>query len=52
MTLRDVAGQLGVALHHGHRARAPAFVGGLELGGRADGEGGDQVQAEGVAWSL
>ena len=45
--LRNVAGQLGVALHHGHGARAPAFIGRLVLRCSADGERGNQVQAEG-----
>lgn len=37
--LRDVGSQLGVADDLGHRARPPALVGGLELGGAADRSG-------------
>ena len=44
--LRDVAGQLGMAFDHRHRARPPAFISGLVLGCGADGEGRNQVGAE------
>jgi hypothetical protein len=43
----DVRGQLRVADDLGDGAGAPPLVGGLELGGGADGEGGNEVQAEG-----
>jgi len=45
--LGDVGGQLRMALHRRHRARAPAFVGGPEFRRAADGEGRDDLQAEG-----
>ena len=40
------AASSGWPIDLGHRARAPAFVGGLELGGGADREGRDHLQAE------
>ena len=44
--LRNVRGQARVALDLGHGARAVAFVGRLELGGGADGKGGDHAQVK------
>ena len=44
--LRNVRGQFRVADDRGHRARSPAFVGGLKLCRRANGEGRNHVQAE------
>ena len=45
--LRNVRGQRGVALHHGHGAWAPALVGRRVLCRCANGECGNHVQAEG-----
>ena len=43
---RDVRGKLRMALHHRHRARAPAFVGGRKLRRAAEREGRDQLDRE------
>ena len=44
--LRDVPRELRMALHVGHRARSPAFVGGVEHVGAADGERRDHFERE------
>ena len=44
--LRDVRRELGMADDLGHGTRTPAFVGGLELGGRADCECRDYLERE------
>ena len=44
--LRDVRGELGMALHHRHRARAPALVGGREFGRAAEREGRHDLDRE------
>jgi hypothetical protein len=40
-------GELGMTDHLRHRARTPALVGRLELGGRADRKGRNEIEAEG-----
>ena len=44
--LGDVRGERGVTLHHRHRARAPALVGGREFGRAAEREGRDHLDRE------
>jgi hypothetical protein len=44
--LRDVPGEIGVALDHRHRARPPAFIGRPELLGASDREGRDDAHVE------
>ena len=44
--LRDVRGELRMALHHRHRARSPAFVGGREFRRAAEREGRDDLDRE------
>ena len=44
--LRDVRGELGMALHHRHRARAPAFVGDRKFRRGAEREGRDHLDRE------
>ena len=44
--LGDVPGEIGMALHHRHRARAPALVGGRELFGAAQSEGRNDLERE------
>jgi hypothetical protein len=50
--LGDVPGEVRVADHVGHRARAPALVGRLEAFRAADGEGGMMFMSKAEAWSL
>ena len=44
--LRDVRGELGMALHHRHRTRAPALVGDREFRRGAEREGRDDLHRE------
>ena len=51
--LRDVRGQFGVTLDHGHGRGPQPSSAGVELRGRADGEGGGIIsRLKAVAWSL
>ena len=45
--LGDMGGELGMAMHHGHGAGAPALVSGDEFGRAAQREGGHDVHGEG-----